>query len=433
MTDTIFTADELTELRLLREEEIAALVEQSLLDEELRLNPELLNGFTFTYPEMKLIVETGASYPAKPVNYCVENIELPRLVVDDLRVALRQIASRDSEINTLDSWKDRAASDYGRFDFAMTSLHLASKTAEYLKSFRANHPSLQGRSTGEQTKKPSDRKCGFSLKDFTGDVTVNSILGSTPEEICAGLPRGFRVLHVENVLRNELVRRFYARQEVIREYLCEFSVRDLISYMLPAIRRRMLHKTRTSTYRKEDLIKSLIKPQVTFHGTRRDFVPSIVRQGFLMPGARNVVTGKDNEVRCGNTYGRGIYTSPSALCSLLYTGSAEDGGIRATKSYEYDGLKLIVCATVMGPTANINREDKWRMKDYPARKATAHRAYNDWEYVVFNAAQILPCYVIHLDWGNDHAKFFKNIPNDPGAWADKRRRLYAWRKLHKND
>ena len=352
MADNLFQEDELLELRLLREEEIDALVAERLLDEEQRWNPELLDGFTFTHSGMKLIIETGAKYPAQPLYYNVENTNLPRLVIDELRVALRQISLTDSKFNTLDVWKDRASNPYGRFDFAMTSLHLAAKTAEYLETLRANLPSSQGR-THAHSESPSGRELGLSLKAFTGDITVNSILGSTPEEICADLPTEFRVLHVENVLRNDLVRRFYDRQHVIREELRGFSVDDLKAHMLPAIRRKMHGKSK----RKEDLIESLVTPQSTFHGTRRDFVPSTVRQGFLMPGAHNILTGEDHGTRCGTTYGRGIYSSPSAAFSLSYTGSAHDGGIRATQPNEYDGLKLIVCATVMGATAHLKQSD----------------------------------------------------------------------------
>ncbi|KAL8832189.1 MAG: hypothetical protein Q9191_000405 [Dirinaria sp. TL-2023a] len=430
MADTLFAEDELLELRLLREEEIDALVAANLLGGEQRWDSELLDGFTFNYPEMKLIIETGARYPAEPLFYRVENASLPRLVIDALRVALRQIALTDSGTNTLDAWKDRASNAYGRFEFAMTSLHLASKTAEYLKSFRLNLASLQGLSAAHaQSETLSDRKHEISLKAFTGDVTVNSILGSTPEEICADLPTEFRVLHVENVLRNDLVRRFYDRQDVVRQQLHEFSVQDLKTCMLPAIKTKMHGKSQ----RKEDLITYLVTPQVTFHGTRRDFVPSIVRQGFLMPGANDFLTGKTHGTRCGSTYGRGIYSSPSAAFSLSYAGSARDGGIRATKPNEYDGLKLIVCATVMGATAHLKRCDNWRGKGYAAGKANSHRAFNDQEYTVFHEAQILPCYVIHLDWGDDNSKFFEDIPADPDLWAEYRKRLYAWRKLHKND
>lgn len=165
--------------------------------------------------------------------------------------------------------------------------------------------------------------------------------------------------------------------------------------------------------RKEDLIEGLIKPQTKFHGTRRDYVPSIVRQGFLMPGSLDKLTAEHHGVRCGSTYGRSIYSSPSSDFSLSYTGSAQDGGIRATRPNEYDGLKLIVCATVMGTTSHVSRANNLRVSNKPIHQATSHTSFNELEYIVFSPAQILPCYVIHLDWGSDNAKYFEDIPEDP--------------------
>ena len=42
------------------------------------------------------------------------------------------------------------------------------------------------------------------------------------------------------------------------------------------------------------LIDVLVGPELTFHCTREDLVPSIVRQDFLKP--------LEKDVRCGNTY-----------------------------------------------------------------------------------------------------------------------------------
>lgn len=80
---------------------------------------------------------------------------------------------------------------------------------------------------------------------------------------------------------------------------------------------------------KEILVHHLVEPHLTFHGTRKDLIPLVVREGFRVP--------KPEGVRCGSTYGqsmqiandysaqysnlcpnddigRGIYTS------LVYTG-----------------------------------------------------------------------------------------------------------------
>lgn len=73
------------------------------------------------------------------------------------------------------------------------------------------------------------------------------------------------------------------------------------------------------------------------------------------------------------------------------------------------------------------------MEDHAVTGATSHIGLSSMESVVFNRGQILPCYVIHMDWGKDHGKFSKDIPEDPVQWADSIKARYAWQKLHKKD
>lgn len=252
---------------------------------------------------------------------------------------------------------------------------------------------------------------------------VKSILSKTPEEICAQIPGYFRILHIETVIRNDLYSDFRVRQESIRNELLEKSVNVL--------KRSVSHKTRRpfsqQDAEKSLLINHLIHPRVTFHGTLRHHVPSIVRHGFLLPGDLNPNTNQPIEVRCGNTYGKGIYSSPSAEFSLSYSGL----GCAATKTNEYDGLKLIVCATVMGISSTMTCSDNWRTESEPFPGAQSHVSVNQFEYVVFNRAQILPCYVIHLDWGKDNAIYFENIPLNPQTWINQQQKATnAHKKLH---
>ena len=55
--------------------------------------------------------------------------------------------------------------------------------------------------------------------------------------------------------------------------------------------------------------------------------------------------------------------------------------------------------------------------------ATSHVGFSRMEYIVFDRAQILPCYVIHLDWDKDHEDYFKNLPQNPRAWVAQRKNL----------
>ncbi|KAE9407889.1 hypothetical protein BT96DRAFT_914259 [Gymnopus androsaceus JB14] len=152
----------------------------------------------------------------------------------------------------------------------------------------------------------------------------------------------YRIIHVESVIRDDLARRFSERQDQLRLKLIQRPLGEL-------------------TKSKKDLVEYLVTPKLTFHGTRPDLVPSIVQYGFLKPGS----------VHPGHcTYGRGIYSSPSSAFALAYSGAQ----CEATKPGGIPGLKLLVCATIMG------------------RPVTMYR--------VFDNAQILPCYVVHLDWAN---------------------------------
>ena len=80
----------------------------------------------------------------------------------------------------------------------------------------------------------------------------------------------------------------------------------------------------------------------------------------------------------------------------------------------------------MGISSNIYREDSWRDQSSLYPGADSHVANEQYEYVVFDQAQILPCHVIHLDLGREIAKYFEdipdNIPENPRVWLEQERR-----------
>lgn len=98
--DLDFTDDELVELDLLRDQEIHTLVDHGLISKEDRWNVECRQSFALTFPQMTLYIVTGDQYPVKPLSYEVRNIGLPRVIVDQLRVALRGIHETDGRANT---------------------------------------------------------------------------------------------------------------------------------------------------------------------------------------------------------------------------------------------------------------------------------------------------------------------------------------------
>lgn len=81
----------------------------------------------------------------------------------------------------------------------------------------------------------------------------------------------------------------------------------------------------------------------------------------------------------------------------------------AAKFDELAGLKLIVCATIMGRCRYMTRDAYWFSQAEPWPGAHSHVADDMLEYVVFNEAQIIPCYVIHLDLGRDVARYIAKL------------------------
>ena len=85
----------------------------------------------------------------------------------------------------------------------------------------------------------------------------------------------------------------------------------------------------------------------------------------------------------------------------------------------------------MGMSAELTRADNWRVQREPVPGANSHVANRNLEYTVFKQAQIIPCYVIHMDWGPDNAKYFGDIPTDAESWVIGKRD-YARQRLRSN-
>lgn len=132
-----FSDDELVELSLLRAKEVDELVEHGLLDASRRFDEGLLDIIILSYPELTISLHTGPTYPAEQLQVEVENISLPRLVVDELRNAAREIVARDTDTNNYEGWSRRSYSDdFGLFEFRMTAFHVARRVLERLEGYR---------------------------------------------------------------------------------------------------------------------------------------------------------------------------------------------------------------------------------------------------------------------------------------------------------
>ncbi|KAG6997823.1 hypothetical protein G7Y79_00037g073410 [Physcia stellaris] len=408
MVSEVWSDEDLVELHFVRAKEIDALVDQTILPEKQRYSDELHQGFTLRYPELVLEIVTGNHYPVKPLTFETTNNTLPRAVIDGLREELRQIVFDDEKPSLADEWRNRAECDnLESADFPMTALHLITATISRLKDFRADEKYWRNSKGLPPSLLSSDPK---TLDHDAGTVdSILEILGKTPEQICALVPSEFKVLHIEKVIRRDLTREFNSQTHQIRAQLSSFSSAHL--------RKNIPIEQRSRLDTKKDMINHLLTPHLTFHGTQRHVIPSIVRNGFLLPGDLNPLDNTPNAIRCGSTYGRGIYSSPSAHFALSYSSNAASRTLPSL----YDGLKLLVCATHMGVAARVSGLDNLRARDRPLEGATSHVGLSGMEYIVFHRAHILPCYVIHLDWGAHHGDYFAALPANPWTWVQRQR------------
>lgn len=348
-----FSEEELVELEFLRDQEIDAMLEQDLLPDKNRWNEQYREGFCFDYPEMALHISTGIAYPVKPLTHQINNISLPRSVFDQLRDILRKSHEVDCQTNTYEKWCKRGSSGSGCFEFEMAALHIVAKSVAHLKQFRSDpaysktqakslrptdhamffdrrlimetfygfhglvpdpdyssdvldpfNPNWSKKATDmtdekkllvQEVKEKSEVKdsmWGIDATSIVGHGLANNVLRKTIEEVCAKIPDQFRILHIESVIRSDLVSRFLKRQKNIRQGLEKLPLKILKG----GLKRETRMKLGKRAMEQDTLIEHLITPDLTFHCTREDLIPSIVRQGFLMPEV-------EKDIRCGATYG----------------------------------------------------------------------------------------------------------------------------------
>ncbi|KAK6513484.1 hypothetical protein TWF281_005108 [Arthrobotrys megalospora] len=421
-----FSEDDLIELSLLREEEIDHLVSSNLLPQDSRFDPTLHDQLTFPYPELILTLTTGPKYPVLPLSYTVQNLTLPRLIVDNLRITLRNIMITFSENESLSRWLNRSTnSNYGIYDPDLLALSLAKATNEHITTYRSSLSSkidissrpLDIKTTTTRSQILSSEH-GVDVTTYDTPPTIKDLLGKSIPQICEQIPTNYRILHVENVLKPRLYADFHTLQSTIRSRLLTLSSSTLSKSVSHSQHRHLKshhpHGALAERRERETLATILTTPKITYHGTPRTNIPNIVKHGFLRPGDLNPSTNTSLQIRCGNTYGRGIYTSPSPQFSLMYSGY----DATPTPVSQFSGLKLIVCATIMGRSATVTRDDNWREQSKPYPNADSHVANNEYEYIVFQPRQTIPVLIIHLDWGKEHYEEFVNIPTNPLQWIE---------------
>lgn len=336
-----------------------------------------------SYPEVSLNIITGTHYPRQLPTWEIENLKLSRKVVDALRVALREYIT--SKINNTSVGDDRKY-----------LLGLVKITDDHLSTHRTKL--LATLTPADGVNRTTTLKKSVNIEEFTN--SAYSLLGKTLPQIISKLGPEIRILHVETVLRGNLGAKFHAKRDELRRKFENMSIQKLISCIPKG------HKARG---RKIDMIEELTRPRVTFHGTDASSVPNIVRCGFLLPGGRDPTTREEHEVRCGSTYGRGIYTSPDPTFSHSYTNGEKTNWSKKSVG----GRKMIVCAQLMGRSVVVGSEQ--RGVATVIMDADSHVSPNQLEYIVFDSAMVLPCYVIHYEeMDEDH----ENDYEDNSTWTN---------------
>ncbi|KAI0201930.1 hypothetical protein F4808DRAFT_422861 [Astrocystis sublimbata] len=373
--------DDLAELSLLRDFEADAMIAAGFLNPDEQLSRPLDHEIVIKFEEMELKITAGTSYPACKIIWSVENHTLSRKSVDSLRGTLRGMVESADSTNNLSRWQNReAVCEMGVFDPVQIALKLA-QTAQahvghppgWLASdnylpFRTRH------SVPLDTTSASDQKT----------TTTFQLLQKTPREICAMIPPQYRVLHIEPILRGTLVTLFENARKELSKSLSELATHQLRPFAPGPYKKSA----------KDDIIKYLLRPQLTFHGTTREHVASIVRHGFLLPGIANPMTKQERTLASSQSrWGRGIYSSPSATFSLGYV----DESCPRVGHDEFFGAKLLVCATIMGRSKKIPREDSWEISEVKP-DVESYIANDGKEWIVFSPAHIIPVYLIHIDW-----------------------------------
>lgn len=234
----------------------------------------------------------------------------------------------------------------------------------------------------------------YGLDVSSIDDSSRDLLGMPIHDIVADIPDEFRIIHVESVVRGDLLHRFNEFRRSLAEILNTEDAKSLWN-KLPF--NSHLRQRNHTGLRREDIVADMLTPRVVFHGTPLQNVGSIVRSGFLHHGniaadCRTIVTPQAHSV-CH----RGIYASQSAGYALSYA----QGQVIKTPLGTLPSMRLIVCAaiearTYVGDIVSVHGGEVEHGYD--------SHFDGSFEHVFFAEAGLLPCYVIHLDLGAEAAK-----------------------------
>eukprot|EP00005_Dracoamoeba_jomungandri_P003913 CAMPEP_0174259430 /NCGR_PEP_ID=MMETSP0439-20130205/8254_1 /TAXON_ID=0 /ORGANISM="Stereomyxa ramosa, Strain Chinc5" /LENGTH=198 /DNA_ID=CAMNT_0015343311 /DNA_START=270 /DNA_END=863 /DNA_ORIENTATION=- len=120
----------------------------------------------------------------------------------------------------------------------------------------------------------------------------------------------------------------------------------------------------------------IAQPQLAYHGTAESNIESILERGLLVPETGE---GKDVSHATDTGYwGKGIYLSPNSQMSVGYCRG---------------GKKLLIVSVLMGVSYQCQNLIHGAQKQ-PG--FDSHKAPGGNEWVIFDPAQVLPCYVVKI-------------------------------------
>ncbi|KAL7906127.1 hypothetical protein GGI35DRAFT_115833 [Trichoderma velutinum] len=330
------------------------------------------------------------------------NSSIPRRILDPLRQHVRSIF-----LNLYNEEDDSSRVREEQLQIAIL------QALEHISQYREE---LGNQATNPSTKTATSHTKGWSASEISSwdeiisnpfglDVstvsdTASFLLGMTPEQIAQLIPSAWRIIHFENIMREDLLKRFRRYQDHLRAVLPE----------QPGLRNKLPpHSSLNGRYRTtlsiDTVVEDMVKPRLTFHGTSLRSVRSIIRNGFLLPG--KVADGKRIESpRSGIAFNRGIYSSQSAAYAMSYASGQQE----QTPLGMLPSMRLFVCATVMGRTyasksANrISKADK-TLGSVHGPLVSGYDSHFDggYEYIIHEERAMLPCFVVHLDLGSEEA------------------------------
>jgi hypothetical protein len=105
------------------------------------------------------------------------------------------------------------------------------------------------------------------------DQSAHALFGLDLKQICDNIPSTWSVQHVESVLRPDLISRFVACREKMRVRL---ETANISGAMLRQLNQHPSQQIKLGQGNKQDALEDLLRPRLTFHGTQRHNVPSIV-------------------------------------------------------------------------------------------------------------------------------------------------------------